>query len=163
VVDDEPHIVDFISLGLRREGYEVRGASNGHQALAVAEAWQPHLVILDLMLPGIDGLQVCRTLHTRSSAPILLLTARDEVEDRVQGLDSGADDYLCKPFSFAELAARSRALLRRSGILAGTQTAGPTSASIPLRERSGATPPRSRSRRANTTCCCCSCGIHARC
>jgi two-component system response regulator MprA len=121
VVDDEPHIVDFISLGLRREGYAVRGASDGHQALAVAEAWQPHLVILDLMLPGIDGLQVCRTLHTRSSAPILLLTARDEVEDRVQGLDSGADDYLCKPFSFAELAARSRALLRRRGVLAGTQ------------------------------------------
>jgi DNA-binding response OmpR family regulator len=120
VVDDEPHIVDFISLGLRREGYEVRGAADGPQALAVAAAWQPHLVILDLMLPGIDGLQVCRALHMRGNTPILLLTARDEVEDRVRGLDGGADDYLCKPFSFAELAARARALLRRSGVRTGT-------------------------------------------
>jgi two-component system response regulator MprA len=119
VVDDEPHIVDFITLGLRREGYEVAGAGDGYQALAVAEEWRPDVVILDLMLPGLDGLHVCRRLRARSATPILLLTARDEVADRVSGLDSGADDYLCKPFSFAELAARVRALLRRRGIESG--------------------------------------------
>jgi two-component system response regulator MprA len=120
VVDDEPHIVDFVTLGLRREGYEARGAADGPQGLALAIDWQPDLVILDLMLPGIDGLQVCRRLRGRGDVPILLLTARDDVEDRVRGLDCGADDYLCKPFSFAELAARARALLRRRGVAAGT-------------------------------------------
>jgi two-component system response regulator MprA len=121
VVDDEPHIIDFVGLGLRREGYETRGAADGPQALALAQEWRPDLVILDLMLPGLDGLQVCRRLRSQHDTPILLLTARDDVEDRVKGLDSGADDYLCKPFSFAELAARARALLRRRGIGAGTQ------------------------------------------
>jgi two-component system response regulator MprA len=121
VVDDEPHIVDFITLGLRRDGYETRGAADGHECLALADSWQPDLIILDLMLPGLDGLQVCRRLRVRWQTPVLLLTARDDVEDRVKGLDSGADDYLCKPFSFAELAARVRALLRRRGVAAGTQ------------------------------------------
>jgi DNA-binding response OmpR family regulator len=115
LVDDEPYIVDSLSLGLRRCGYEVRGAEDGRQALTLAEEWSPDVVILDVMLPGLDGLQVCRRLRTRSDVPILLLTARDAVEDRVQGLDSGADDNLCKPFSLAELAARVRALLRRRG------------------------------------------------
>ncbi len=120
VVDDEPHIVDFITLGLQRAGYEVTGAYDGPQGLALVQEWQPDLVILDVMLPGLDGLQVCRRLRGRSSVPILLLTARGEVDDRVQGLDSGADDYLCKPFSFSELAARVRALLRRRGMESGT-------------------------------------------
>lgn len=119
VVDDEPHIVDFITLGLERIGYEVTGAQDGYFALTLAEEWRPDLVILDVMLPGVDGLHVCRQLHARSSVPILLLTARAEVEDRVEGLDSGADDYLCKPFSFSELAARVRALLRRHGMESG--------------------------------------------
>jgi two-component system, OmpR family, response regulator MprA len=120
VIDDEPHIVDFITLGLQRVGYEVKGADDGHLALTLAEEWQPDLIILDVMLPGVDGLQVCRRLRARSRVPILLLTARAEVEDRVRGLDSGADDYLCKPFSFSELAARVRALLRRHGMESGT-------------------------------------------
>lgn len=120
VVDDEPHIVDFVNLGLRREGYETRGAADGHQCLALAQEWSPDLVILDLMLPGLDGFQVCRILRGQGDVPILLLTARDDVADRVRGLDSGADDYLCKPFSFAELAARVRALLRRRGVSAGS-------------------------------------------
>lgn len=120
VIDDEPHIVDFISLGLRRLGYEACGAFDGHRGLALAQDWQPDLLILDIMLPGLDGLQVCRRVRALSSVPILLLTARGEIEDRVQGLDSGADDYLCKPFSFEELAARVRALLRRRGVESAT-------------------------------------------
>ncbi len=120
VVDDEPHIVDVVTLALRRTGYAVRGADDGPLALRLAREWQPHLVILDVMLPGLDGLQVCRRLRAQDDVPILLLTARGEVEDRVDGLDSGADDYLCKPFSVAELAARVRALLRRRGIEGGS-------------------------------------------
>jgi two-component system response regulator MprA len=115
VIDDEPHIVDFITLGLQRTGYEVRGAYDGPQGLRLAGDWHPDVVILDVMLPGLDGLEVCRLLRARDSVPVLLLTARDAVDDRVRGLDSGADDYLCKPFSFSELAARLRALLRRRG------------------------------------------------
>ena len=120
VVDDEPHIVDFITLGLERVGFEVRGAEDGSNGLILAQEWRPDAIILDVMLPGLDGLQVCKRLRARSDVPILLLTARGEVDDRVQGLDSGADDYLCKPFSFSELAARLRALLRRRGIESGT-------------------------------------------
>ena len=120
VVDDEPHIVDFITLGLQRAGYVVAGAGDGLRGLAMIQEWAPDLVILDVMLPGLDGLQVCRRARAQSSVPILLLTARGEVEDRVRGLDMGADDYLCKPFSFSELAARVRALLRRQGGPAGT-------------------------------------------
>ncbi|HWE63408.1 MAG TPA: response regulator transcription factor [Chloroflexota bacterium] len=121
VVDDEPHIVDFIILGLQRGGYAVTGAYDGQQALTMAQEWQPDLVILDVMLPGLDGLHVCRRVRAFSDVPILLLTARGDVDDRVLGLDSGADDYLCKPFSFAELAARVRALLRRHGIEGSTE------------------------------------------
>ena len=120
VIDDEPHIVDFITLGLERAGYEVRGAFDGHEGLAMAVSWRPDVVVLDVMLPGLDGLQVCRRVRARSDVPVLLLTARGEVDDRVRGLDYGADDYLCKPFSFAELAARVRALLRRHGLESGT-------------------------------------------
>jgi DNA-binding response OmpR family regulator len=120
VVDDEAHITDFISLGLSREGYQVCTAVDGPEALHSAQTERPHLVILDLMLPGMDGLEVCRRLCAAADVPILLLTARDAVEDRVLGLDAGADDYLCKPFSFAELSARVRALLRRHGTHTGT-------------------------------------------
>jgi DNA-binding response OmpR family regulator len=115
VVDDEPHITDFIMLGLGREGYRVSYAADGLEALRFIRDAMPDLIILDLMLPGIDGLQVCRVIRSMGDSPILLLTARDAVEDRVHGLDAGADDYLCKPFSFAELSARVRALLRRRG------------------------------------------------
>ncbi|HVA91011.1 MAG TPA: response regulator transcription factor [Chloroflexota bacterium] len=120
VIDDEPHIVDFITLGLQRAGYTVAGAGDGLRGLHLVQEWGPDLIVLDVMLPGLDGLQVCRRIRARGGVPILLLTARGEVEDRVRGLDMGADDYLCKPFSFSELAARVRALLRRHGLEGGT-------------------------------------------
>jgi DNA-binding response OmpR family regulator len=120
VVDDEPHITDFIALGLNREGYRVSTAADGLDALHKAQMEAPQVIVLDLMLPGLSGLQVCRRLRAGGDVPILLLTARDAIEDRVLGLDAGADDYLCKPFSFAELSARVRALLRRRGTHMGS-------------------------------------------
>jgi len=113
VVDDDPEIVSFLKRGLIYEGYRVDTASNGIEALAEARDREPDLVILDIMMPEIDGIEVCKRLHQASDIPILMLTARGSVADRVIGLDSGADDYLVKPFSFDELLARVRALLRR--------------------------------------------------
>lgn len=113
VVDDEPHIVDFIALGLRHEGFEVRTAPDGRAALRVVDELKPHLVILDLMMPRMDGWELCRALAGDRHRGILILSARDEVTDRVQGLELGADDYLVKPFEFTELLARVRAVLRR--------------------------------------------------
>ncbi len=113
VVEDEQAIADFLRLGLTHQGYTVEVASDGIEGLRRFRAFEPHLVVLDLMLPGMDGLTLCRRLREASKTPILVLTARDEVNDRVHGLDSGADDYLTKPFDFAELSARVRALLRR--------------------------------------------------
>jgi len=115
VVDDDPEIVSFLKRGLIYEGYRVDTASNGIEALAEARDREPDLVILDIMMPEIDGIEVCKRLHQASDIPILMLTARGSVADRVIGLDSGADDYLVKPFSFDELLARVRALLRRRG------------------------------------------------
>ena len=113
VVDDEEVLVDLIGTGLRYEGFEVAVASDGASALAQAAAFQPHLVVLDWMLPGLDGLTVCRRLRASSDVAILMLTARGELEERVAGLEGGADDYLVKPFKFQELLARIRAILRR--------------------------------------------------
>lgn len=113
VVDDDPKIRSVLSRGLRFEGYTVQVAEDGAQALQVARIEPPDLVILDVMLPAMDGLEVCRRLRLGMQAPILMLTARDAVPDRIAGLDSGADDYLVKPFDFDELLARIRALLRR--------------------------------------------------
>jgi DNA-binding response OmpR family regulator len=113
VVDDEDVLVDLISTGLRYEGFEVAVAMDGPAALAQAGAFQPHLVVLDWMLPGVDGLTVCRRLRAASDVAILMLTARGELEERVAGLEGGADDYLVKPFKFQELLARIRAILRR--------------------------------------------------
>jgi DNA-binding response OmpR family regulator len=113
IVDDEPMIVEFVSMGLRFEGYDVEAATDGRSALETAGRWQPDLVILDVMLPELDGLEVCRRVRSQSDVPILMLTARGDVDDRVTGLESGADDYLSKPFQFKELLARTRALLRR--------------------------------------------------
>ena len=115
VVDDERHIVDFVVMGLEGRGMEVKGALDGPSALKDLEAFRPDVVVLDLMLPGLSGLEVCRRTRAKSDVPILILSARDEVEDRVDGLNLGADDYLVKPFAFEELAARVVALLRRSG------------------------------------------------
>ena len=113
VIEDEPKISDLIKRGLIYEGYTVDVANDGEQGLSRARDNQPDLVILDLMLPGIDGFEVCKRLRAADDVPILMLTARDAVTDKVKGLDSGADDYLTKPFNFDELVARVRALLRR--------------------------------------------------
>ncbi len=106
VIEDERAIADFMRLGLTHQGYSVQVVSDGNEGLRHFRAFAPHLVVLDLMLPGMDGLTLCRRLREISTVPILVVTARDEVSDRVRGLDGGADDYLTKPFDFAELAAR---------------------------------------------------------
>ncbi len=116
VVDDDPNIRSVVSRGLRFEGYNVHLAADGPEALRMARTLPPDVVVLDVMLPDMDGLEVCRRLRRGLTAPILMLTARDAVPDRVAGLDSGADDYLVKPFDFDELLARIRALLRRTQI-----------------------------------------------
>ncbi len=113
VVEDEVKIADLIRRGLIYEGYQAQVANDGPTALSMARDTPPDLVVLDVMLPGLDGLEVCRRLRAGSDVPILMLTARDAVRDRVAGLDAGADDYLVKPFDFDELLARVRALLRR--------------------------------------------------
>src|SRR3972149_12187198 len=113
VVEDESDIAHFIKRGLIYKGYDVEGAQDGEEALAVARDRPPDLVILDLMLRNMDGIEVCRRLRAASDVPIIVLTARDAVHDKVQGLDAGADDYLTKPFAFDELLARVRAALRR--------------------------------------------------
>ena len=114
VVDDEATLTDTIRYNLRREGYEVHVAGEGNEALRLARASAPDLVVLDLMLPGLDGLEVCRELRRDSTVPILMLTAKDEEVDKIVGLEVGADDYMTKPFSMRELLARIRAMLRRS-------------------------------------------------
>ena len=113
VIEDEDRIREFINRGLNYEGYRVDTAADGQAGLDLARENPPDLVLLDLMLPGIDGLEVCRRLRAASDVPILMLTAKETIEDRVIGLDAGADDYLVKPFAFDELMARVRALLRR--------------------------------------------------
>ncbi len=113
VVDDDPEIVSLLKRGLAFEGYQVETANDGAQALDRAREKDPDLVILDVMMPGMDGMEVSKRLRQGSDIPILMLTARGAVADRVAGLDSGADDYLVKPFAFDELLARVRALLRR--------------------------------------------------
>ena len=114
VVDDDPLVATTIQRVLRPEGYEVDIALGGAAALDQARDRRPDLVVLDVMMPGMDGLEVCRQLRVDRELPILFLTARTTTADRVRGLDSGADDYLVKPFAYAELLARVRALLRRA-------------------------------------------------
>ena len=114
VVEDEDRIRQFLQRGLTFEGYRVDVAADGEEALEIARDNPPDLVLLDIMLPGIDGIEVCRRLRAASEVPILMLTAKEAIEDRVAGLDAGADDYLVKPFAFDELMARVRALLRRA-------------------------------------------------
>jgi two-component system alkaline phosphatase synthesis response regulator PhoP/two-component system response regulator ResD len=114
VVDDEPNIVDLLRLYLEGAGYGVLAAANGRRALELAEQHDPDLVVLDLMLPELDGLEVTRELRRRGDTPILMLTARAEDVDRIVGLEVGADDYVTKPFNPRELVARVRAILRRT-------------------------------------------------
>jgi DNA-binding response OmpR family regulator len=114
IVEDEPTLAQALRYNLEREGYRVTLASQGQEALDAFHLRHPDLVILDLILPDMDGLEVCRALRRHSSVPILILTARGEETDRVVGLELGADDYMVKPFSMRELVARVRALLRRA-------------------------------------------------
>jgi len=114
IVDDEDNITNLVRAYLEREGFAVRTAADGRAALQQAHATQPDLVVLDLMLPGMDGLEVCRRLRQESGVYIIMLTAKSEESDRVVGLELGADDYLTKPFSPRELVARVKAVLRRS-------------------------------------------------
>jgi DNA-binding response OmpR family regulator len=114
VVDDDKKIVDLVSLYLRREGYAVQTASDGREALEMARQDMPDLIVLDLLLPGLDGIDVCRLLRVDSRVPIIMLTARSTDRDKLLGLDIGADDYVTKPFNPRELVARVRAVLRRT-------------------------------------------------
>jgi two-component system, OmpR family, response regulator MprA len=114
VIEDEEKILHFLRRGLAYEGYQVETAIDGSAGLELAGEDPPDLVILDWMLPGMDGLEVCRRLRAAGSIPILMLTAKDSISDRVRGLDAGADDYLVKPFALDEVLARIRALLRRA-------------------------------------------------
>jgi two-component system response regulator MprA len=114
VIEDEERIRQFLKRGLTYENYVVETAIDGKDGLEKARDTPPDLVLLDIMLPGMDGFEVCRRLRAASDVPILMLTAKEAIEDRVAGLDAGADDYLVKPFSFDELLARVRALLRRA-------------------------------------------------
>jgi two-component system response regulator MprA len=114
VIEDDEAILRFLRRGLAYEGYQVDTAIEGQSGLTLARDNPPDLVVLDIMLPGIDGLEVCRRLRTGGPVPILILTAKDSVNDRVMGLDMGADDYMVKPFNLDELLARIRALLRRA-------------------------------------------------
>lgn len=117
VVDDEPSIVDAVATSLRYEGFEVDEASTGRAALSSAQERAPDLIVLDVMLPDLDGLEVTRRLRADGiRVPILFLTARDAVEDKIAGLTVGGDDYVTKPFSLAEVVARVRAILRRAGV-----------------------------------------------
>lgn len=114
IADDDRKIIDMLRRTLAYEGYHVVTAADGLEALSQAQSQRPDVVILDWLMPGLDGIEVARRIRQADPTPILMLTARDAIEDRVQGLDSGADDYLVKPFAPAELLARVRALLRRS-------------------------------------------------
>ena len=113
VVDDNAQIVDILSQYIKKEGWPMLAAKTGEEALALFEAAEPSLILLDIMLPGLDGLEVCRRIRRVSSVPILMITAKDEDADRILGLDIGADDYIVKPFSPGEVMARIRAVLRR--------------------------------------------------
>ena len=116
VVDDEPNINDLISTSLKFSGFEVRSAMNGAQALTIAEEFKPHALVLDVMMPGMSGFQVCEKLRKDGlKVGVLFLTAKDSTDDKVTGLTIGGDDYMVKPFSLEELIARVRAILRRTG------------------------------------------------
>nr|WP_235932605.1 response regulator transcription factor [Dictyobacter arantiisoli] len=113
LVDDDQKIISLLKRGLAYEGFEIYTAPDGEAGLAAAKKYQPQLVLLDITMPGIDGLELCHRLHLLTDSAIIMLTARDEVADKVQALGLGADDYVPKPFSFDELVARMRAVLRR--------------------------------------------------
>src|SRR3990170_7934309 len=114
IVEDEPTVAEVVDRYLRRDGYDVSVAHDGIQAMEAYDRFQPDLVVLDVMLPGLDGMEVCRQIRSRATTPIIMLTARGDEVDKLVGLQIGADDYVTKPFSPRELAARVKAVLRRS-------------------------------------------------
>ena len=132
VVDDEKAVSDLLAYNLRKARYDVSVAADGREALRLAQACSPDLILLDLMLPEVDGLEVCRELRRTSNVPIIMITARGEEIDRVVGLELGADDYVCKPFSVRELMARIKAVLRR-----GRAESSETGASKPMQGPGG--------------------------
>ena len=113
VVDDEVSLQETLAYNLKKQGYDVKTTGDGSEALDLAREIKPDLIILDVMLPGLDGFEICRILRREMSTPVLMLTARDDEIDRVVGLEVGADDYMAKPFSMRELVARVKAMLRR--------------------------------------------------
>jgi DNA-binding response OmpR family regulator len=117
VVEDEPALQETLAYNLGKQGYQVEAVGDGHTAVEAARARKPDLIVLDIMLPGLDGFEVCKLLRKESNVPILMLTARDDEIDRVVGLEVGADDYLTKPFSMRELLARVKAQLRRTQLV----------------------------------------------
>jgi len=121
VVDDERSIVDFIRLGLQYEGFQVQTAPDGQAALRLISEFKPHVVVLDIMMPKLDGLAVAEAIRGNKDTGVIILSAKDEVQDRIHGLAVGADDYLVKPFDFGELLARIRAVMRRRNPNAGPQ------------------------------------------
>jgi len=124
VVDDEPTLADLLSMAMRYEGWEVRSAGDGLTAVRLAREFRPDAVVLDVMLPDIDGIEVLRRLRAdTSSVPVLFLTARDAVEDRINGLTAGGDDYVTKPFSLEEVVARLPGMMRRAGVSAAREDA----------------------------------------
>jgi two-component system alkaline phosphatase synthesis response regulator PhoP len=125
VVDDEPAIRELVRFALEREGFQVEMAADGWEGLNLARTQKPDLVVLDLMLPGLSGEEVCRALRAETDIPVLMLTARKEESDRIAGLELGADDYVTKPFSPRELTARVRAILRRTRGRDGASPAAP--------------------------------------
>src|SRR5947199_3359520 len=121
VVDDERSIVDFLRLGLQYEGFQVQTAPDGQAALRLISEFKPHVVVLDVMMPKLDGLAVAQAIRGNKDTGVIILSAKDEVADRIKGLEVGADDYLVKPFDFGELLARIRAVMRRRNPTAGPQ------------------------------------------
>ena len=120
IVDDDANIAELISLYLLKECYDTKIVEDGESALREFKTYQPNLILLDLMLPGIDGYQVCREIRTQSNVPIIMLSAKGEVFDKVLGLELGADDYIIKPFDSKELVARVKAVLRRYQVISGS-------------------------------------------
>lgn len=140
IVDDEQAVTDLLAYNLRKSGYTVLTAADGHAALQLALKAKPDLILLDVMIPEMDGLDVCRELRKTSAVPIIMITARGEEVDRVVGLELGADDYMCKPFSVRELMARIKAVLRR-GSASGMESAilyGPAGLIVDVESRRAA-------------------------
>jgi DNA-binding response OmpR family regulator len=134
IVEDEVTLQETLAYNLRRQGYEVEVAGDGQTALTLARRSHPDLIVLDIMLPGMDGFEVCRVLRSEMTTPVLMLTARDDEIDRVVGLEVGADDYLTKPFSMRELLARIKAMLRRVRMVREELSAQGVLSSPPLQQ-----------------------------